>query len=117
MVNVFHENFAKVIAYRNFLAHGTFFYGDPHGNIDKFQVRNTKINKKVFYDNTNIISIESLQKLNDDLLKLRNFIAALTLYMDQETKQPVENLFNEMKSLISNLQIELKIDGKSVQIE
>jgi len=115
MIETFISNFQKVIEHRNFLAHGTFFYGDPHANIDKFQVRNTKLNKKGFYDNTNIISIESLSDLNKGLFKLMEFIKLLGFYISNHSKNSVDGLLKEMKLLISDISVELKIEYKSVQ--
>jgi hypothetical protein len=116
MIETFISNFQKVIEHRNFLAHGTFSYGDPHANIDKFQVRNTKLNKKGFYDNTNIISLESLRELNKGLSKLTEFINLLGFYISHHSKNSVDGLFEEMKSIILNINVELKIDYKSVQL-
>jgi hypothetical protein len=115
MINIFNNEFIKVIEYRNLLAHGTFFYGDPHGDINKFQVRNTKLNKNGFYDNVNTISIESLKKMNEDILKLRNFIECLIVYVISPSNPRIKNIVKEMKSSILNLEVTLKIESKSVQ--
>lgn len=116
MVEIFYSNFITVIECRNLLAHGTFFFGDPHGNTDKFQVRNTKLNKKGFHDNTNIISISSFQNLNSDLLKLLSFIDDLIFYLGTDDKEFSDKLFQKMVTTMLNLKINLEIDGKSVQL-
>jgi hypothetical protein len=116
LFNIFNNNFIKVIEFRNFIAHGTFFYGDPYGNIDKFQIRNTKINKKGFYDNTNIIDISSLENLNKDIVKLENFLGYLSIYIRRTSKESKIKIYNLMKQTIINLTIDLNIESKSIQI-
>lgn len=115
MIEAFAGNFQKAIEYRNFLAHGKFSYGDPHGNIEKFQVRNAKLNKKGFYDNTNIISISSLKELNEGILKLTKFTSLLSQYIMHPPKRHKDMIYKEMESIIPSLGIDLKIDTKSVQ--
>lgn len=114
LVDRFAKNFVKVIEIRNFVAHGTFFLGDPHGNVENFEVRKPKLSSKGYQQNVNIISIQSLQKLNDDIQKLENFISNLKLYVKNIGKEHMVEIYNEMKSGLENLDISLKILNKSI---
>lgn len=115
IIEAFISNFQKVIEYRNLLSHGTFFYGDPYGNVDKFQLRSTKLNKEGFYDNTNIVSIESLSSLNSAVTQLTEFIDLLLFYIKENSKNLAEMFYKKMESIISNININLKIDYKSIR--
>ncbi len=116
LINIFHSNFIKIIEHRNFIAHGTFFYGDPHGNIDKFQIRNTKLNKKGFYDNTNIIDIKSLENLNIELLRLENFLEYLTIFIKRSPDNLKDKIYELMKLTIIGLSINFNSENKSYQM-
>lgn len=114
LVDRFVKNFTKVIEIRNFVAHGTFFLGDPHGNVENFEVRKPKLGSKGYQQNVNIISIQSLQKLNKDIQKLENFISNLKIYIADIEKEHKVEIFNEMKSVLESLDISLNILNKSI---
>lgn len=116
LTDIFYSNFLKVIEYRNLIAHGTFFSGDPHGNIDKFQIRNPKLNKKGFYDNTNVVDVQSLKNLNIELERLEKFLAYLSIFMQNKSEALNTKTLVLMKTTLNGLSINFSIDYKSYQM-
>ncbi|MET3129271.1 hypothetical protein ABID42_004393 [Arcicella rosea] len=115
LIDNFHKNFLKVIEIRNFLAHGTFFPGDPQGNLENFEVRKPKLSKKGYHQNVNIISIEALRKLNLEVKKMENFINSFNSFQGGNLSEGLrQRIYNEMKSSILGLNVSLDILNKSI---
>jgi len=115
LIKVFYNNFVNVIELRNFIAHGTFLFGDPHGNVEKFQIRKPKLNKDGFQQNTNIISIEAFKKLNSELERLEDFIENLNIYLSIKTPINIkEQILKEMSNSLDKLDIKRDITKISI---
>lgn len=115
LVDIFVKNFTRAIEYRNIIAHGTFFAGDALGNVNNFEIRKPKLTSQGYKQNLNVISIDSIRKLNIEIQKLEKFISNVNFYKAEKIPGKAQNfIFEEMKNSLEEVNVSLDILNTSI---